>query len=161
MSEFKKLLSKIISEIAFVTDLTKYINELNLKLQGKNKTIIDLIHCINGFKNRLNLFKIEISKEEFAHFPCCTQVKKEFPTQNFAYFTKYIEEITNQFNARFQDISCFQSNISLFNNPLLVSIKNQEIEYRLEMWDLQADPFLISRNEHGVQFFKLLEEEKF
>lgn len=100
-SEFEELLSnpKIISEIAFITDLTKHINEFNLKLQGKNKTISDLIHCINRFKNRLNLFKIEISKEEFAHFHCCTQVKKEFPTENFVYFTKYIEEITNQFNA--------------------------------------------------------------
>jgi len=31
----------------------------------------------------------------------------------------------------------------------------------MELCDLQADPFLLSRDEHGIQFFKLLSDKKY
>jgi len=37
-------------DLAFLANFTGRLSDLNLKLQGKNKTIIDLISCISSFK---------------------------------------------------------------------------------------------------------------
>lgn len=76
----KALMDKdMLSELAFLTDFTEHMNNLNLKLQGRNKSISDVIHFINGFQIQLNIFKIEIENEEFHHFPCCEEIKKNTP----------------------------------------------------------------------------------
>lgn len=40
---------------------------------------------------------------------------------------------------------------------MIVAI-DQKVEYRIELCDLQADPFLIGLTESGLEFFKLLSE---
>ena len=37
-------------DLAFLTDLTTMLNDLNLQLQGKDKTVIDMINSVNAFK---------------------------------------------------------------------------------------------------------------
>ncbi|GFV88735.1 general transcription factor II-I repeat domain-containing protein 2 [Trichonephila clavipes] len=38
-------------DLAFVVDITSHLNELNLQLQRKNQTIVELIGYVNTFKN--------------------------------------------------------------------------------------------------------------
>ncbi|GFX15554.1 general transcription factor II-I repeat domain-containing protein 2 [Trichonephila clavipes] len=40
-------------DLTFVVDITSHLNELNLQLQGKNQTIVELIGYVNTFKNKL------------------------------------------------------------------------------------------------------------
>ncbi|CAH1965159.1 unnamed protein product [Acanthoscelides obtectus] len=40
--------------------MTSHLNELNLKLQGKQQNIANLFGHINGFKNKINGFKNKI-----------------------------------------------------------------------------------------------------
>jgi hypothetical protein len=44
-------------ELAFLTDITKHMNYLNMKLQGKQQNVSNLFGHINGFRNKLKLFK--------------------------------------------------------------------------------------------------------
>lgn len=45
---------RFLCKLAFLTDITKHLNCLNIKLQ-KEKTVLDLIDHINAFKNQINL----------------------------------------------------------------------------------------------------------
>lgn len=43
-------------DLAFLTDITGKLNHLNCKLQGKGKTVVDMISALNAFKAKLNIF---------------------------------------------------------------------------------------------------------
>lgn len=41
-------------ELAFLTNITAYLNNLNLELQEKDGILIELLNFINSFKSKLN-----------------------------------------------------------------------------------------------------------
>lgn len=156
----KDLLDKdMLSELAFLTDFTQHLNNLNLNLQGQNKSISDIIHFINGFQIQLNIFKREIKNEEFHHFPRCEEIKKEYSDVDFIGFGDLINEIAIEFDSRFKELFILKNDILLFNNPLAVQIENENAKYRIELCNLRADPYLSSKKEAGIDFFKLLSKD--
>lgn len=154
----KDLIDKeMLSELAFLTDFTQHMNKLNLNLQGKEKSISDILHFINGFQIQLNLFKIEIKNEEFYHFPCCEEIKKEHPDADFIGFGDVIDEIAIEFNSRFKELIILKNDVLLFNNPLAVTIETQDIKYRIELCNLRADPYLSTKKETGIHFLSFFQ----
>lgn len=91
-----------ISELAFCVDILKYINEINIKLQGKNQLISDMYFHIKSFEIKLKLLKSHIEKNELIHFPNC---KTLFESSEFSLSTvKFVETISilqQEFNNRF------------------------------------------------------------
>ncbi|XP_072375249.1 general transcription factor II-I repeat domain-containing protein 2A-like [Diabrotica undecimpunctata] len=65
---------EFLRQLAFITDLTNHLNMLNLSLQGRNQTVSDLIGMINGFRNKLNVFKRALEKNNLTHFLSCLQI---------------------------------------------------------------------------------------
>lgn len=119
----KKLKDKtFLSDLAFLTHFTDHLNILNLNLQGKEKSISNLLHFISGFEIQLNLFKTELSKEELHNFSCCAEIKKEFQNIDFSEFVDLINEIQLEFNFYFKYILPLKDDILLFNNCLSVPI---------------------------------------
>ncbi|XP_050508133.1 general transcription factor II-I repeat domain-containing protein 2A-like [Diabrotica virgifera virgifera] len=137
---------------------------LNLSLQGRNQTVSDLIGMINGFRNKLNVFKRALEKNNLTHFPSCLQIAEEFNGEEnieFSSCISQIEQVIDEFNTRFEEIESLKSSVLLYNNPLGATIDDQPPNLQLELCDLQADMFLITRQEKGPEFFKLLSKEKF
>lgn len=52
--------------------LTANLNELHLKLQGKNKIICHVYADISAFQARLQLFIQQTERQQLVHFPTCT-----------------------------------------------------------------------------------------
>jgi hypothetical protein len=44
-----------LSELTFLTDITKHMNNLNMKLQGKQQNVLNLFGHVNGFHSKLPL----------------------------------------------------------------------------------------------------------
>ncbi|KAL2719445.1 hypothetical protein V1478_010907 [Vespula squamosa] len=156
---FKEI--KFLSELAFLTDIASHLNHLNSQLKEQNHTISDLIGYVNGFQNKLKLFIIELEANELHHFPSCEEIAKCHSNVNFLMFRLPLLEIQEQFHRCFKDFDLLKNDLQIFNNPKGCVIKEQEIAYRLELCNLQADPFLLSRNKYGLEFFKLLSQEKY
>ncbi|XP_076298592.1 general transcription factor II-I repeat domain-containing protein 2B-like [Lasioglossum baleicum] len=152
---------EFLCNLAFITDITKHLNCLNSRLQTQNQTISDLICNIYGFTNQIDLFIAEIKSSELHNFPACKQIADEYRTANFDKIVPILEEIAKEFKSRFQDFNTLDQDLQLFNNPQGCEIRNQKQEYRLELCNLQADPFAMSKREHGQEFFKLLPMEKY
>lgn len=161
--EIKK--PEFLKQLAFLTDLTNHLNNFNLSLQGRDKLISDMVGVVNGFKNKLRIFKNSLEKEELSHFPSCNQIMTEFKRQNlviqFSDCSLDIQTIIEEFDSRFNEIKDLETSIRLFSNPLGVNIEEQEPRIQLELCDLQADPFFQTKQEKGPDFFKLLHEERF
>ena len=49
-------------DLAFLTDLTALLNELNLELQGKEKNIVNMISSVNAFKRKLQLLSNKLHR---------------------------------------------------------------------------------------------------
>ena len=47
--------AKSFLDLAFLTDLTDKLNNLNLELQGKEKHVMNMISSVNTFKSKLHL----------------------------------------------------------------------------------------------------------
>jgi len=45
--------TELLDDLAFLTDMTQHLNELNLKLQITQHTIANLYGFVNGFKCKL------------------------------------------------------------------------------------------------------------
>lgn len=57
------------SDFAFATDMMQKLNELNLKLQGRQVFAIDLHLEVKSFQTKLKLFAQQMCNGNFAHFP--------------------------------------------------------------------------------------------
>uniref|UniRef100_A0A3B5BJ07 HAT C-terminal dimerisation domain-containing protein n=1 Tax=Stegastes partitus TaxID=144197 RepID=A0A3B5BJ07_9TELE len=57
------------ADVCFLSDLFTHLNRLNLGLQGKEKTIIDLEEQTHAFPAKLELFAADLSSGRMLHFP--------------------------------------------------------------------------------------------
>lgn len=58
-----------ISKLMFYCDFCKYFNDLNIKLQGLNKTVLTMYNLIQAFQTKLQVFKRDIASHAFKYFP--------------------------------------------------------------------------------------------
>lgn len=116
---------EFLADLAFLTDMTQHLNELNLKLQGKQHNIANLYGYVNGFKNKLILFKTSLEKYDFSFFPSCKEHYTEMRNfdYNFSDHVKYIDEVIFEFEQRFADFKKLESDLSLFTHPLTIQIE--------------------------------------
>ena len=59
---------KSMDNVAFLVDITSNLDELNLKLQGKDNTICELMTAVLSFQRKLEVFKEDL-QGDWAHFP--------------------------------------------------------------------------------------------
>ena len=104
-----------LARVCFLNDLFAHLNTLNLQLQGREKTIIDLVEKLSAFQDKLPLFLTDLQSVKLLYFPNL----KEFiaSTPGSATITNVIIELLNQlhtnFKAQFEDFS-IPNNLMLF-----------------------------------------------
>jgi hypothetical protein len=64
-------------ELAFLTDITRHTNDLDMKLQGKQQNVSDLFGHVNRFRNKLKFFKTAIERNDLPHSACCKELAEE------------------------------------------------------------------------------------
>ena len=131
-----------VSDFAFATNVMQKMNELNKKLQEKEKEVIahDLYLEVKSFQTKLTLFAKQMSNENFAHFPL---LKSQ--SVNATSAKKYDELITGlreEFAKRFADFNAVEHAISW--KPFSCDVETVANELQVELIDLQADNALKS-----------------
>ncbi|KAJ8880851.1 hypothetical protein PR048_017323 [Dryococelus australis] len=94
--------------LAFLTGLTNHLNKFNLSLQGRNKLVSYMVGVVNGFRNKLRIFKHSLEKNEPTYFPSCEELLKEFKEQDkvvdFSDCSFEIQETIEEFDSRFIEV---------------------------------------------------------
>lgn len=60
-----------ILDLAFLTDITGKLNLLNCELQGKGKTVADMISSVNAFKTKMSIFSMHLQTKKSAALSLC------------------------------------------------------------------------------------------
>ena len=75
----------------FTVDVTSHLNDLNLKLRGKDKLISRLVNDISAFKMKFKPSISQLKSKDISKFP---QLKEQSEcAEDCANFTEYNEEI--------------------------------------------------------------------
>ncbi|XP_068209107.1 general transcription factor II-I repeat domain-containing protein 2-like [Palaemon carinicauda] len=132
-------------DLAFLVDITSHLNDLNSKLQGKNKLFPSLVNDISAFKMKLKLSISQLENKDLSQFPHLKE-QSECAEDNIN-FTEYIEKIIllqEAFDIRFSDFSeedcmlAFINPFSLTENNILKMPSN----IQMELIDLKANSVL-------------------
>ena len=54
--------------VHFLSDIFEHLNTSNFQLQGRHKTIIDLVEKLKAFKVKFNVFSNDLNSGKFLHF---------------------------------------------------------------------------------------------
>lgn len=63
-----------LQDLAFLVDITGYLHDLNIKLQGKSRVVTELYDDVKCFKTKLVLWRHHLEQENLTHFPMCQQM---------------------------------------------------------------------------------------
>lgn len=115
----------------------KYINEINIKLQGKNQLIPDMWSHIKSFEIKLKLLKSHIEKNELTHFRNCPNFHYQWLNllKLFRYFNRNLIidfEITNYIHNTYFQLLAIPFNIDVDDIPIelqmeIIDLKSQDI----------------------------------
>jgi hypothetical protein len=75
---------------------------------------------LKSFEIKLQLFKNQILKQNFLHFKTCQEIKQnsliDVPTNHFV---SMLEQLSIEFENRFQDFKSHMTSFQLIENPFL------------------------------------------
>ena len=113
-AEYKQLNDgHLLLDLAFLTNLTKMLNGLNLELQGKDKTVINMISSVNAFKRKMQHLSSKLQRHDLVNFQnlasklelqgkACVQLDS-------VRYTEQIDNCLSKFHKRLQDFSLLES----------------------------------------------------
>ena len=163
-------------DLAFLTDFTNMLNELNLELQGKDKHVVDMISSVNRFRLKMTSLSAKLQRRDLGNFRnLASELEKQgraCAQTDIARYTEQIQHVQSDFDKRFQDFALLAPIATYMYNPFEKGAEVDSLASEIaslfhmnasavedEMLTLQSDIRLKSRA-HG-QFWNLLTEEKY
>lgn len=100
--DLKENLIKFKGDIAYLTDLFKKFNDINLQLQGDSLNLIKTKGIISAFLGKLKFMKQNISRRELSQFPNLSQV--ETIDEDIHTYSQHLSALHDDFKTRFEDM---------------------------------------------------------
>ncbi|XP_070400503.1 general transcription factor II-I repeat domain-containing protein 2-like [Nothobranchius furzeri] len=167
-----------ILDLAFLTDITGKLNHLNCELQGKGKTVADMISAVNAFKAKMNIFSVHLQKKRVLHFPAVQSVLNDNASASETFdkvvdkYSEVINRLGQEFENRFRDFDQLEPCVSFISNPFVqveiaciaeqlsatFSLNAGEVE--IEIITLQNDLHL-KAHQSEPNFWCLVDTEKY
>ncbi len=94
-------------------DLTKHLNDLNLRLQGKNQFINNISQTITAFERKLKFWHNQIKIKDLTHFSTFAAHKPVSCTK----YAALIFDLIQEFECRFQDFRKNEEYFNIFSTP--------------------------------------------
>ena len=154
--------SNFISNLAFLTDVTDHLNDLNIKLQGKDQIITQMYDHVKSFKVKLRLWNKQICNGNFIHFPALKSLKK-IESNSLTIYSGILNELLQQFETRFKDFKALEPQFQIFSTPFAVDVESVAEEIQMELVELQCDSILKQKYfDVGIlEFYTFLQQERF
>lgn len=130
---------KFAMEVAFLADITKNLNSLNLKLQGNNKLLPALMNDVSAFMEKLSFHQDQLGNNDFAHFPNLRSQVSQLRSISFepVICVQYLSEFASEFSCPFNDLRAIIPVMSwkwLFNDGSNQVKAAQLSQWQAPMW---------------------------
>ena len=120
--------------ISYLTDIFEKLNVLNKELQGRDTTLLDSKRKIAGFTSMLEVYRQDISRRRFGHFPWLAKcVMDDTILENI---DAHLVQLRADFSGRFADLENMVF-FSWLSQPFFTSLSDVEVEYQEEIAQLQ------------------------
>ena len=152
---------KWLFDLAFLVDVTSHLNDLNMKLQGKNQLITEMMGHVRAFELKLQLWNQQIKDKKLFHFPTCEIIKKESKmnlNESYQPYSSQLEKLSKEFSQRFKDFRQNDLSLKIFSNPFAVNVNNVPEEMQMEIIEYQCNTDLESNfvSKENLEFYKSL-----
>jgi len=128
-----------LNDIAYLTDITQHLSDLNVKLQGKNQLVNKMFEHICSFENKLQLFQTQLNKKTLTHFPSLAVRKAEMQDLDCSKYAESVGRLCAEFTSRFSDFMKCETEFKLFSQPFGMKPEDSSDCYQMELIDLQSD----------------------
>lgn len=138
---------KFLCELAFLCDILKHLDALNLQLQGRGHVITDMYAAVKAFRTKLRLWETQLLGRNMGHFPCCQAIQHQISpaTVPTAQFAEKLSLLSAEFTRRFADFEAQKYRFQLLNNPFTVDIESSPTNIQMELIELQCSDALKSK----------------
>uniref|UniRef100_A0A3P9JPU4 SPIN-DOC-like zinc-finger domain-containing protein n=1 Tax=Oryzias latipes TaxID=8090 RepID=A0A3P9JPU4_ORYLA len=126
-----------IFDVAVMVDITDLLNNLNVKLQGKEQIIPELFDHIKAFQMKLQLLCRHLSAGNLAHFPSLRYVNVE--VDRLPEYGELLSNLNKEFDLRFVDFKKTAGDMELFSQPFSVSPDSVPEHLQMELIEFQCD----------------------
>lgn len=124
-----------VGDLAFLVDVTCHLSDLNIKMQGKNMLINELLTHVKTFMTKLSLWRKQLKNNNLANFP---NLLGSSATCHHKY-ADVTEDISSEFEERFADFIAKEDQIRIFTAPFAVEIETLPEELQMEMIELESN----------------------
>ena len=155
---------KWVCDLAFLSDITSHLRDLNLSLQGKQLLIIHFSDKIKAFILKLSLWERHLSAKNLSFFSKLASVTNIQETSNFEEYVDILRTLRSEFETRFRDLFHLQLEFNIFATPFSLDVDSVPCDFQLELIDLQCDTELRDKfqtKEHLLQFYKNFPQKRF
>ncbi|XP_066938665.1 zinc finger BED domain-containing protein 5-like [Macrobrachium rosenbergii] len=100
-------LQKCKNHLYYLADLFSHLNDVQMRLQGRDVTIIQARTILLGFQIKLGLFKSSLARRDFQYYPNLQELEKGDETlsdDNLTIYMTHLEKLYEDFNNRFGDL---------------------------------------------------------
>ena len=110
---------------AFLTDILRHLNSLNLKLQGKQRILPTMMSDVAAFQAKLNLFSQQFEVGNFTHFPVLqSQVSRSGPVSfTPGPYCAYLTELKEEFSSCFADTKILEPVLAFTENRFACDVQ--------------------------------------
>nr|KAF6501074.1 hypothetical protein HJG59_008055 [Molossus molossus] len=122
-------------DVVFMMDISKYLSELSVKLQGPNQLLSSLLSNMKSFEAKLTLWKVQLERNNITHFPTLERQKPSATLEHAGECAKLIEA----FNERFKDVKSKQMELNILATPFNVEPADVTDNLQHEIIQLQSD----------------------
>ncbi|GBN00601.1 General transcription factor II-I repeat domain-containing protein 2 [Araneus ventricosus] len=154
--------TEFLLDFAFFTDLLCHMNNLNVKMKGKNQFIDDIWAHLKAFKLKLNLFAGQLAKNDLSQFSRLNSISSvdEVKLKNYE---DGLKKLHFDFERRFQDFSAIPTELGIFTMPFNVNCEGVRSDLQLELIELQSNNHLKQSflNMPKLEFYKSLSKVSF
>uniref|UniRef100_A0A3P9KEC7 Uncharacterized protein n=1 Tax=Oryzias latipes TaxID=8090 RepID=A0A3P9KEC7_ORYLA len=116
---------------------TDLLNNLNVKLQGKEQIITEPFGHIKAFQMKLQLLCRHLSAGNLAHFPSLREVNVE--VDRLPEYGELLSNLNKEFDLRFVDFKKTADDMELFSQPFSVSPDSVPEHLQMELIEFQCD----------------------
>lgn len=130
---------KIVKKDAFyLADIFKRFNDINLQLQGTNKTLICCQNIVSLFIDKLELLHHNLLNSEFYLFPELSSIKDDVTSEDIEKFSSHLNELKSDMKRRFKDIL----NLKVYDwmkNPFTANVNEADAKCQEEILEIKYD----------------------
>ena len=125
-----------LNDLAFITDVTQHLSEVNLKLQGKSQLVNKLFEHICAVEKKLELFLVQLGRTTLTHFMCLAARLLEFPDLDSSNYAASVRKLRDEFTRWFQEFRQDEIKVKLFAHPFYLAVDDIPDNCQMELIEL-------------------------